>query len=164
MNEEVWKPIAEFPSYEVSSKGRIKDKKGLIHKTFDNGNGYLVVGLSANNHHYNRRVSRLVASAFLPNPENHKEVNHINEDKYDNRVENLEWCTRTYNVRYGNRTKKAVAKRARAVDRYDKDGTFVKRYNIMKDAIKDGFDNIMVCKCCKGNKKSHKGYIFKYAC
>lgn len=161
--KEQWKPISEFPNYKVSNMGRIMDAKGLIHKVFDNGNGYFIVGLSKNNHHYNRRISRLVALAFVPNPNNYGEVNHINEDKHDNRAQNLEWCTREYNVRFGNRTEKAIKKRAKSVDVFSLDGIYIKRYTMMSDATKDGFDKTMICKCCKGVKKTYRGYIFRYA-
>lgn len=160
--QEVWKPVNEFPTYMVSNLGRVMNKNGIILHQYDNGNGYLIVGLSANNHHYNRRVSRLVALAFIPNEQGYKEINHINEDKYDNRASNLEWCSRVYNVRYGKRTEKVINKRKKAVDMF-KGGVFIKHYDMIKDTQKDGFDSIMVCKCCKGVKGSHRGFTFRYA-
>ena len=65
--------------------------------------GYLRLPLTINNKAKSYLVHRLVALAFIPNPNNYPEVNHKNEDKTDNRVENLEWCDRSYNINYGNR-------------------------------------------------------------
>lgn len=106
---EVWKDIEGFEGlYEVSSLGRIKTlhyyggNQTRILKLQSDKNGYLTVGLHKGGVTYQKKVHRLVAIAFIPNPENLPQVNHKDEDKENNCVENLEWCTSKYNVNYGN--------------------------------------------------------------
>lgn len=105
---EVWKDIDGYEGvYQVSNMGRIKSltrkvwnytKPGRILKPCMKENGYLHVSLhNGDKHEKHAHVHRLVAQAFIPNPENLPEVNHKNFNKEDNRVENLEWCTSRYN-------------------------------------------------------------------
>lgn len=106
--EEIWKRVTykEYNHYLVSNLGRVKnDITGKILKPYEQGTGYLSVTL------YNRGkkktffIHRLVAQAFISNHDNLPEVNHIDEDRKNNRVSNLEWCTRKYNCNYGNHNK-----------------------------------------------------------
>jgi len=104
---EIWKDI-DFTEgmYQISSYGQVRNKgTGYILKQSGDGRGYL----KANICEKRKRVHRLVALAFIPNPENEPQVNHINENKTDNRVDNLEWCDAKYNNGYGTRTSRAVA-------------------------------------------------------
>ena len=97
---EQWKKIEGYENYSVSTKGRVRnDKFNREVKTTENL-GYLYVTLFPGRK--KMRVHRLVATAFIPNPDNLPYVNHKNEIKHDNRVDNLEWCTPEYNVNYGN--------------------------------------------------------------
>ena len=107
MKKEHWKVIEEFPDYEVSDKGRIRrltpckgTYKGRILNTFINNVGYECVTFKKDKQ-YCRTVHRLVAIAFLPKPDGCNEINHKDENKLNNTVENLEWCTRKYNMNYG---------------------------------------------------------------
>lgn len=102
MNREVWKTIDgyDYP-YEISNRGKVLGVRGLM-KPYDNGYGYLVVELRKDGKRKHLRVHRLVAEAFLPNTDNLPEVNHKDENKHNNEVTNLEWCTSGYNKRYGN--------------------------------------------------------------
>ena len=115
MTEEIWKPVVGYEGlYEVSSYGRVRSLdrydsrnhfcKGKILKLQTAGRGYLSVELSSNGKTKKFLVHRLVAEAFITNPDNLPEVNHINEDKTNNRVDNLEFCNHKYNVNYGTRT------------------------------------------------------------
>ena len=121
MIEEIWKPIEGYEGlYEVSSYGRVRSldryvktcyeayklHKGKILSPAKDKNGYLKVHLCCNGKHNIIRVHRLVCKAFIPNPDNLPEVNHKDEDKTNNSVDNLEWCDRSYNISYGTRTER----------------------------------------------------------
>lgn len=94
----MWKTIEEFPNYEVSDKGDIRRKGArIVRKPFDN-HGYLVVGLNCKGKQINRLVHRLVAKAFITNTLNKREINHIDGNKLNNAVSNLEWVTASENL------------------------------------------------------------------
>jgi len=99
---EIWKKINGFETYSVSNMGRVRnDVTGRILSLFDKHNGYKMTTLYNAGKSHKFQVHRLVALAFIPNPDNLPQVNHINEIKTDNRVENLEWCSAKYNINYG---------------------------------------------------------------
>lgn len=111
MTEEIWKPVVNFDGYyEVSNKGRVRSVpridsnnhavKGTVLKPFVDKWGYEIVGIHKDGKKLARRVHRLVAEAFIPNPNNYPEINHKNRNKTDNFVSNLEWCTDFYNQHY----------------------------------------------------------------
>ena len=114
--KEVWKDIKDFSNYEISNLGRIKSKEKydsinrlkpeIILKTRITTNGYEGVSLTKEGKRYNKEIHRLVAETFIPNPENYPVVNHKDEDKLNNKVDNLEWCTISYNNSYGTRLKR----------------------------------------------------------
>lgn len=117
MEKEVWLPVENWEDfYEVSSLGRVRSlsrfkkngnnkylQRGRVLKLAPFSNGYLFVQLQDKPKKECRLVHRLVAEAFIPNPDNKKEVNHISGDKTDNRVKNLEWVTRSENQIHRNR-------------------------------------------------------------
>lgn len=103
LDGEEWKPIKGFDGYYISSFGRIwseKQKKRFM-SPHNVGGGYLMIGLHIKNKAYSKLVHRLVAEAFIPNPNNYPQINHKDENKNNNRADNLEWCTQQYNIRYG---------------------------------------------------------------
>ena len=117
MTEEIWRPVVGYEGlYEVSSYGRVRSldryinnnsfRKGKILKFSTNRRGYLKAHLSLNNKVKTYLVHRIVAISFIPNPDNLPEVNHKDEDKTNNSVDNLEWCNRSYNINYGTRMDK----------------------------------------------------------
>lgn len=120
MEKEIWKEIEGFGgNYSVSSEGRVrsngllkgKNSKVRILKTEMTSKGYLRVGMVKDGKQKHYLLHRLVAIAFLDNPNNLPDVNHKNDCKTDNRLVNLEWMSRRDNMNYGERTKKAVTTR-----------------------------------------------------
>ena len=106
MNE-IWKPIENFNNYEISNLGNVRNiTTGKALKGFDDGWGYLQVRLYKAGKGYTKFIHRLVAENFIPNPENYLCVNHRDEDKVNNAVSNLEWCSHEYNNNYGTRNER----------------------------------------------------------
>lgn len=101
--KEIWKDVEGYEGYQVSNKGRVKSLnfrhtgKERILKSNPDG-GYCLVSLYRNGKRTSKKIHRLVATAFIPNPENKPEVNHINHNKRDNRASNLEWVTSEENL------------------------------------------------------------------
>ena len=119
---EIWKSIPGYEgSYMVSNYGRVRSLdrldsrghkvKGRILKQNSTKYGYKQVNLSKNGAKKMLSIHRLVATAFVPNPNEYLEVNHIDENKSNNKFENLEWCDRTYNMNYGTRNERAAEKK-----------------------------------------------------
>lgn len=98
---EGWMPVKSHPAYEVSRCGKVRNDGGQVIGQFSNQDGYQLVRLSSPREL--RRVHRLVADAFVPNPGGKPFVNHINNDRADNRAENLEWCTQRENLAHADR-------------------------------------------------------------
>ena len=160
---EIWKDIDGYDGdYQVSSLGRIRTWKpcrGLpvprIRICVDDSRGYSQVCLSHKNHLKTIHVHTLVAKAFIPNPHNFKEINHKDENKKNNCVDNLEWCTRKYNINFGLRTQKT----SKPVMRIGPDG--IKVFKSMTEAAKCHNDSIS--NISRATKKGYKakGYYWK---
>jgi len=177
-DSEVWKDIKGFEGlYQVSNMGRMKilahnnkrgyKRKGKIMKLSLNAYGYKQVGISKNDKHYTRRVHRLVAQAFIPNPNNYPIINHKDEVKTNNKVSNLEWCTVEYNNNYGTRNARgSITKtnglRCKKVAQLDKKGNLIKVWISSADAGRHGYNQSDVSACCYGLKEQHKGYFWIY--
>ena len=98
---EKWLPVPDYEEkYWISNLGRLKNNKQIM-KPMVATNGYLIACLWKNNKQKKFVIHRLVANVFIDNPNNYKEVNHLDEDKTNNRVDNLEWCSHKYNMNYG---------------------------------------------------------------
>lgn len=158
MNE-IWKQIEGYEGlYQVSNLGRVKSLnynktgKEKILKPGKTTKGYLFVVLYLNKKCKNFLVHRLVAEAFLDNPNNLDQVNHIDENKQNNCLTNLEWCDNQYNQRYSS---------AKKVGCFN-NGKLIKIYEATRDVDKDGFHHQNVCACCKGKYKSHLGFQWRY--
>lgn len=181
--KEVWKNISGYEGlYEVSSLGRVRS---LPHKVYNKligeyiskekilkqgslVRGYKGVGLYKNGKEKTQKVHRLVAEAFIPNPNNYPEVNHKNEDTSDNRVTNLEWCTSKYNSNYGTRTQRIAQKnlnrnKSKRVLQLDLSGNLIHVWPSASETQRNGFSQGNVSACCRGERKTHKGYKWQYA-
>lgn len=168
---EEWRDIKGYENlYQISSRGRVRslnyNKTGKIKllKPAKKNNGYLNVVLHKDGKMKNYLVHRLVAEAFIPNPDNLPEINHKSEeDKTDNRVECLEWCDRRYNCNYGTRNQRVAEKRSKPVLQYDKQGNFIKKWASTREVERQlGFNQGNVSACCRGEHKQMYGYIWKY--
>ena len=116
MNSEYWRIIPSFPVYSASNYGRIRnDGTGRIMRVYPGTRGYLTLTLRRDNKQVPQRVHRLVAEAFLGGPHPDLDVNHIDGDKTNNYIENLEWCTREDNVRHAVSTGLRTGPRRQAV-------------------------------------------------
>ena len=181
---EIWKDIEGYEGlYQVSNEGRVKSlqreivykdgrKKVLEEKILHNllsDLGYYHVMLSKNCVPKRYKVHRLVAKAFIANPNNLPVINHKDECKTNNFVENLEWCTQGYNVRYGTRIERGRQKQlnredlSKEVEQYTLNGDLVKTFKSVREVERKNpqFKKSSIARCCRNNK-SYKCYIWKY--
>lgn len=177
---EIWRDIKDFEGiYQVSNTGKVKrigDYKNQsaswkaeekILRAGNNGNGYLFVNLMKNNKRCRQYVHRLVAMAFIPNPDNKKAVNHIDCDRSNNNVENLEWSTYKENNDYvivtmqQRGTTKKNNKASMPVIQYDLQMNFVKEYPSAREAVRATGNN-GIWACLWGKTKTSGNCIWKY--
>ena len=119
-------------------------------------NGYLRVGLYKEGKIKNHFIHRLVAEAYIPNPENLPEINHKDEDKTNNCLQNLEWCDHKYNINYGTR----IDKIKKPILQFSLDGEFIREWECANDVGKVVQSSIN--KCLTGKYKTAYGFIWKY--
>lgn len=166
---EEWRDIPNYEGlYTVSNMGRVKSlnynrtKQEKILKQGKMKNGYLYVKLCKDKKMKTFLVHRLVANAFIPNPNGYRCVNHKDEDKTNNCVDNLEWCTQKYNVNYKNAIQRRVEKQSKQVYQYSLDGTLIAIWQSVSEAGRNGFNFGHVAACCRGKLKHYKGYLWSY--
>lgn len=184
MKEEIWKDIPNFEgTYQVSNLGRIRSldrivecEHGVVRKLSGkimklSPGVYLRAHLYKEGKSYLISVHRLVAEAFIPNPDNLPMVNHKDENKHNNHFENLEWCTRQYNINYGSCIEKMRLnqinhiKKSKPVLQYTLDGKFIAEYPSIKEAKrKTGITAQLISNVCRKVKpyKTAGGYIWRY--
>lgn len=198
MNEnEIWKDIDGYEGlYQISNYGQVKSLKDnhgnpreKILKFGKDRYGYLFVNLYIQGKKKFFLIHKLVSNAFIPNPNNLKCVNHKDENKENNVVDNLEWCTHQYNINYGTCIQRRVAntdwakkvantdwakkvantdykliaeKQSKRVYQYKKNGELVAIWQSTKECGRNGYNFGHVAECCRGERKSHRGYIWSY--
>lgn len=175
---EEWKDVTGYEGlYQVSNLGRVKHLK-ITHKNrfgkcakqehvvgYKGSNGYMYVNLCKGNKEHTVTIHRLVAKAFIPNPKGYDCINHKDESHDNNRVDNLEWCTKKYNNGYGTLSKRKreimlnhpkTSKTVRCID-----NNMI--YLSARDAARQlGVHPTNIINCCNGKQKTCKGLCFEY--
>lgn len=183
---EVWKDVKGYEGlYQVSNLGRVKSLARILNdgrkwkekvlKLGKDKDGYLQVHLYKNGKPKMFKIYRLVAEAFIPNPDSLPCVNHKDEDKTNNTVENLEWCTHEYNVNYGVSLKKRAKTQhetgvqinnkgtSKAVYQYTTNGLILNVYPSIHEVKRIyNFDDSCIVKCCRGKYNHAYGYKWSY--
>ena len=159
---EIWKDIEGYEGmYQVSNFGNVKREDRHL-KPGIGENGYPLVVLSKEGKTKSFYVRRLVASAFLPNPNNLKCINHKDETRTNNRVDNLEWCSYKYNNSYGTRLLREILTKSRKVEQL-KNGILIKVWSSTREAQRNGFRSGCISLCCNGKRSSHQGYEWRWS-
>ena len=193
MEKEFWKEIEGFDNYQISNLGRVKNIKfdRLVKPLLDN-RGYIMVNLYKDGKMKRLSLHRLIAIAFIPNPENKPCIDHINTDRSDNRIENLRWVTQKENhnnplsiVNHGNASRGRIVSEEQKKNQSEKmkgrykgnkwgskkiiqltlDGIFVMEWDAIKDAADSlGVSSSAIWNCLNGKcqVKSIKGFKWKY--
>lgn len=176
------KLIADFPDYAIDTEGKVFNvKSGKYRRYSVTQRGYCSVDLHRKGTIKRFLVHRLVAEAFIPNPNNFPQVNHIDENPSNNNVNNLEWCTAKYNMNYGKGAKtrhlkidyskpcykqNAIIngqKTSKPVCQYDKKGILINRFNSAKEAERiTGIDSAHIGHCCTLKRRTAGGYCWRF--
>jgi hypothetical protein len=174
--QEIWKDIKGYEGrYQISNLGRVKSltksiwngytfriKDEFILKGGKDKKGYLYVILSKDGIKSIYKIHRLVAQFFIPNPENKLEVNHIDGNKLNNSVNNLEWCTHQENIYHACTI--GLRPNYRNVNQYDLQGNFIRCWNCISDISKTlKINQSAIWQCCVGKSKKSHGFIWRYA-
>lgn len=179
-SNEMWKDVPEYEGlYQASNIGRIKSLERYTedgHHVLERilkpslAKGYLKVQLSKNGRNKTIYVHKIIATTFLDNVNNLPEVNHKDENKLNNCVVNLEWCTHKYNIHYGTAIRRMSEKQinngknSKKVAKYDKENKILCIYpSIMEAYRKTGILSPLIVQCCKRKRKTAGGYIWRYA-
>lgn len=182
--KEIWKDVIGYEGlYQVSNLGKIKrvmftngkysfKKERLLNKFLING--YEKVELNKNGIGKPKFIHRLVAEAFIPNPENKLQVNHIDGNKQNNCISNLEWATPSENTKHAYMTGLAKSPNinkygnlnhsSKEVIQYDLKNIKIKTYGSTKEVMRvTGYDSSCIARCCRGKLKTAYGYVWRYA-
>lgn len=175
--KEIWKDIKGYEGlYQVSNLGNVKSisryviRSGKRFKVNERilspkiqKNCYQSVYLCNNGLKTKKYIHRLVAIAFLENPNLYECVNHKDENPLNNDVRNLEWCNHKYNMNYGTQIERRKKKVSKKVNQYDKNMNFIKCWESIREAERNGYNSTMISLCCKGKKRTHGGFKWRYA-
>jgi len=176
--KEEWRDIKDYEgTYKVSNTGKIKSLdryidysngktyfyKGIFLKPQKHPAGYLQVGLSLNGETNSLLIHRLVAEAFIENPNNLPEVNHKDENKKNNFINNLEWCTEIYNSNYGTKGQRISDKNSLTTYQYSLNGELITIYKSTLEAQRiTGSDRVSIQQCCTNSLKTSNGFVWSY--
>lgn len=157
--QEEWRDIKGYEGlYQVSNLGKVRSLKfgkSKIRNSYKDSNGYLQIDLWNKGKRKMFLVHRLVATAFIFNPYNLPEINHIDRNVTNNSVSNLEYCDRSYNVQY--------SKKAKRIKQFDLQGNFIKEWKSSKEIERElHFPSSTIRACCRGKFKTSHNYIWKY--
>lgn len=162
MRQEQWKAIKGFKEYQISTDGRVKARSGKILTPNDNGFGYLHIHLMKDGKPHAKKIHRLVAEAFIDNPEQKPQVNHIDGNKANNSLDNLEWTTQSENMKHAyinglrSKTRRQVVQIELATNKQ------LKIYKGPRAAERaTGIKHEYICFACRSNTKAG-GYKWQY--
>lgn len=160
---ETFVKIDGFENYEVSNLGKVRNmKNGRILKPKLQKNGYLTYCLSENNKQKRLYLHRIIAIAFIDNPDEKPCVNHIDENKLNNDLSNLEWCTARENLVHGTRMKRIAEKLSQKVIQLDLNGNVLNIFKSMRQAEREtGVFASNISSCCNGKAKSAGGFKWR---
>lgn len=169
MKIEVWKAVLGYEGlYEISNYGNVKALNykclGIVKiiRQSTSCYGYKVVGLSKNGKTKQFFVHRLVAIAFVPNPNGYPIVNHKDENKTNNNEDNLEWCTNKYNLNYGSAREKMVRGKRKSVLQYDINCNLIKVFRSISEAAREtGLCRAHISACYRGENRTHGGFFWR---
>lgn len=169
MLNELWQPIKNYEDYFISNFGNVKHHNVIL-KPVKNNNGYLVVDLCKNGIRKQHLIHRLVALHYIPNINNLECVNHLNENKTDNCVSNLEWISRGDNTNYGTARKRGIETKINNNTLYKKsvyqlyNNEIISIYPSAKQAsIETNINHGNIIQACKGKRKTAGNFTWKYA-
>lgn len=178
LNHEEWRNIRESKEYEISSFGNIRKNKRIL--KVSEKTTYKIIRLKLDDNYKTYYIHRLVAETFIPNVDKKEFVNHIDGNKHNSNVNNLEWCTRTENERHAwkNGMKEKIRKTSiknvesarkyihtnKPVNQFDMNMTFIRRWDSESQAMREiGIDSSAISKCCRKRFKKAGGYIWQFA-
>lgn len=179
--QEIWKDISGYEGYyQVSNLGNVKSMERIVErKNNETGNlplksrilslntypkGYKKVTLRKNNTSKSFFVHRLVAEAFIPNPNNYPYVNHKDENPSNNHSDNLEWCTNEYNMSYGTLGYRISLAKSKQVFQFDLDGNFLNIFYGVNVASRiTNISSTSIVNCCNGASRSAGGFLWSFS-
>ena len=171
--KEEWRDISGYEGlYMVSNFGRVRSRYGYLSNLASDGKTrilkqgntgrYMAVVLCKNKIKKMRLVHRLVAEAFIPNPNRYPIINHKDENPSNNHFNNLEWCTTKYNLSYGTAMIRRAKSKSKPILQLTMSGDVVRRWNSGEEAKKEGLSKGNICMCCKGIRRHYKGFLWRY--
>lgn len=161
---ENWRIVQEYNHYEVNEIGQIRHiKRKKVLSLRVSPNGYAYVNFNINGYRKNFAVHRIVAQAFLPNPNNYSEVNHKDYNKLNNTVSNLEWVSSSQNKKHMFLKEENKKVRGKSVEQYSLKGEYMKTFSSISEAAKEiGCAVSAISNCCSGRNKTSMGYYWKF--